>query len=83
VFFSNAQKLLHKIEDGNITTVNAMLMVANDMIGSDDLILKSEIFAKFLALTFGPYNIVPNMRVVIVNFHFFMTLFFQLLAYSY
>jgi|LauGreDrversion4_2_1035121.scaffolds.fasta_scaffold917384_2 hypothetical protein len=37
---SNAQKLLHKIEDGNITTVNAMLMVANDMIGSDDLILK-------------------------------------------
>ena len=37
---NNAQSLLHMIENGTVKTANALIMVANDMVVSEDLIEK-------------------------------------------
>jgi hypothetical protein len=37
---NNAQELLHMVENGTVDTVNALIMVANDMVISEDLIEK-------------------------------------------
>lgn len=36
----NASALLHGIENGTVDTVNGLIMVANDMVISEDLIEK-------------------------------------------